>query len=220
MTMSAFDIPIHNKNISTRDFARAEPSTKDAPVHSRERHQAAVLAAAILASCMTMWYALQETLADGVHMASCVHFYAAALLPMLLYHHVLAPSRSKNVWSLLIMHVGTILFTYPYDRAFVSFRLHALVLATSLLVIYTQAPVRHLVQHAIGALASLNSLVNVCLYAQDPAGALSYYNLSFVLLLAAPCCTPCRTSLVSSMLVRRLAFAIRRTWNLLSMIWM
>jgi hypothetical protein len=185
MTMSAFDIPIHNKNISTRDFARAEPPAKDAPAHRRERPHGAPLAAAVLASCMTLWYALQETIGHGAHLAACIHFYAAALLPMLLYDHVLAPSRSKNVWALLAMHVGTMLFAYPYDRAFVSFRLHVLVLAIALLVIYTQAPVRHLAQHALGALASLNSLVSVCLYAQDPAGALSYYNLSFALLLAA-----------------------------------
>jgi hypothetical protein len=184
MTMSAFDIPIHNKNISTRDFARPE-LPKDAPVHRKERQRAFPAAAALLASSMTVWYALQETLTGGAHVASCLHFFVAALLPMLLYDHILTPSRSKNVWALLAMHVGTMLFAYPYDRGFVSCRLHALVLAIALLVVYTQGPASRALQHALGAAASLNSLVSLCAYAQDPAAALSYYHLSFVLLLAA-----------------------------------
>jgi hypothetical protein len=97
--MCAFDIPIHTKNISTRDFAMRPES--DAPVSRKERPPAVHVAAAILASCMTVWYALQQTLADGVHLASCLHFYVAAIVPMLLYDHILAPSRSRNMWVLL-----------------------------------------------------------------------------------------------------------------------
>ena len=184
MTMSAFDIPIHNKNISTRDFARPE-LPKDAPVHRKDRQRAMPAAAALLASSMTVWFALQETLGDGAHAASCIHFYVAAVLPMLLYDHILTPSRSKNVWALLAMHVGTMLFAYPYDRAFVSFRLHVLVLAVSLLVVYTHGPGGRQLQLGLAAAASLNSLVSLGMYAQDPVAALSYYHLSFVLLFAA-----------------------------------
>jgi hypothetical protein len=184
MTMSAFDIPIHNKNISTRDFARPE-LPKDAPVHRKERHHATPVAAVLLASSMTVWYALHEALTVGLHAASCIHFFAAALLPMLLYDHILAPSRSRNVWALLAMHVGSMLFAYPYHGAFVSLRLHVLVLAIALFVVYAQVPTRHLLQHTVGVLASVNSLVSVCMYAHNPAAAPSYCNLSFVLLFAA-----------------------------------
>ena len=45
--MSAFDIPIHTKNISTRDFAMRPES--DAPVSRKERPPAVHVAAAILA---------------------------------------------------------------------------------------------------------------------------------------------------------------------------
>jgi hypothetical protein len=69
MTAGAFDVPIHTKNISTRDFAvRAE---QDAPVGRRERppHPPLAGAAAVLVACLTVWRALQDAPADGVRAA-------------------------------------------------------------------------------------------------------------------------------------------------------
>jgi len=185
MTAGAFDIPIHTKNISTRDFAvRAE---HDAPVGRKERpvHPPIYGAAALLVACMTVWYALQETLADGWHVASCIHFYVSALLPMLLYDHILAPSRSKNMWALLAVHVGGMLFAYPHGRAFVSARLHVLVLAVCLVLAYGQAQAHRSWQHALAAAASLNSALSVYAHAQHPAATALYYHVSFMLLFTA-----------------------------------
>ena len=182
MTMCAFDIPIHTKNISTRDFALRPES--DVQVNRKERPPAVHVAAAILAACMTVSYALQQSLAAGVHLASCMQFYVAALVPMLLYDHILAPSRSKHVWSLLVLHVGSMLFAYPYDRDSVSVRLHALVLVLGLAVVYRQWL---LPQHAhwLPLAAVCNSAVSLAMHAHSPAASLLYYNVSFALLVAA-----------------------------------
>lgn len=180
--MSAFDIPIHTKNISTRDFAVRPES--DVQVNRKERPPAIHVAAAIIASCMTVVYALEQSLTDRVHLATCIQFYVSALVPMLLYDHILAPLRSKNVWALLVLHVGCMLFAYPYDREFVSFRLHALVLVVGASVLYRQCPQPH--SHYVLALALIcNSAISLVTHAQNPAASFLYYHVSFVLLVAA-----------------------------------
>lgn len=181
--MCAFDIPIHTKNISTRDFAMRPES--DAPVSRKERPPAVHVAAAILASCMTVWYALQQTLADGVHLASCLHFYVAAIVPMLLYDHILAPSRSRNMWVLLALHVGGMLFAYPYHREYVSFRLHALLLGLALVLSYKHAPAVHHSHYLLAVAASVNSAVSLVIHIQHAEASSLYYHASFLLLFGA-----------------------------------
>lgn len=183
MTMCAFDIPIHTKNISTRDFAMRPES--DVQVNRKERPPAIHVAAAILASCMTVSYALQQSLASGVQLASCIQFYVSALVPMLLYDHILAPSRSKNVWALLVLHAGGMLFAYPYDREFVSFRLHALVLVLATAVLYRQWPQSTNSHYVLALALACNSAISLVTYAQNPPASFLYYHVSFVLLVAA-----------------------------------
>jgi len=183
MTMCAFDVPIHTKNISTRDFAMRPES--DVQVNRKERPPAIHVAAAILASCMTVSYALQQSLVAGVHLASCLQFYVAALVPMLLYDHILAPSRSRNMWALLVLHVGGMLFAYPYDREFVSFRLHALVLVLATAVLYRQWPQTHSPHYVLALALVCNSAISLATHAHDPAASFLYYHGSFVLLVAA-----------------------------------
>jgi hypothetical protein len=185
MTAGAFDVPIHTKNISTRDFAvRAE---HDAPAPRRERavHPPLCGAAALLVACMTVWHALQDSPAHGVRVAACVHFYVSGLVPMLLYDHILAPARSRHMWALLAVHVGVMLFAHPLDRAFVSVRLHLLLLALCVGLAYGQAHARHTWQNALAACASLNSALSVYLLAQHPDAAALYYHGSFMLLFTA-----------------------------------
>ena len=68
--------------------------------------------AVLLASSMTVWYALQQSFTVGMHLAPCIQFYVAAVVPLLLYEHILAPSRSKNMWVLLVLHVGSMLLFF------------------------------------------------------------------------------------------------------------
>jgi hypothetical protein len=72
MTMSAFDIPIHNKNISTRDFA-TRPE-QEPPACRKERPPQMHFAALLFVACLTLWYALQQTLSTGLGVASTIHF--------------------------------------------------------------------------------------------------------------------------------------------------
>ena len=183
MTICAFDIPIHTKNISTRDFAVR--SDQEVQVHRRPANPSMVGPAALLVCCMTLWYALQETLAQGMHVASCIHFYVSALAPLLLYDHILTPSRSKNMWALVVVHVAGMIFAYPYDREFVSARLCVVVLGLCLTLAYKHAQAHHDWQDALAASASLNGAVSLYMHAQHPAASFLYYHASFVLLFAA-----------------------------------
>jgi len=186
MTICAFDIPIHTKNISTRDFAvRSEQEVQVCRKQTPHANPPIYGAAALLACCMTVWYALQETLADGMHMASCIHFYVGALTPLLLYDHILTPARSKNMWVLVLVHSANMLFAYPYDREFVSSRLHVLVLGLCAIITYRQAQAHHGWKHALAVSVGLNSAVSLYTHAQHPAASFLYYHVSFVLLFTA-----------------------------------
>jgi hypothetical protein len=181
--MSAFDIPIHTKNISTRDFA-VRPEI-DAQVHKKERPPAMHACAVLLASSMTVWYALQQSLTVGMHLAPCIQFYVAAVVPLLLYEHILAPSRSKNMWALLVLHIGSMLLAFPYDREVLSFRLHALVLVLSLALQYQQWPPAQNYTNLLAVAAILNSAASLCIHAEHPHDSSLHYHLSFVLLFAS-----------------------------------
>ena len=181
--MCAFDIPIHTKNISTRDFALRPES--DVQVNRKERPPAIHVASAILASCMTVWYALQQSLVDGVHLAACMQFYVGALTPMLLYDHILAPSRSRHVWALVALHIGSMLFAYPYEREFVSVHLHALVLVLGLALVYRQSPQPHHSQYLLPLAAVCNGAISLVIHVQHPEASFLYYHASFALLVAA-----------------------------------
>jgi len=192
MTAGAFDIPIHTKNISTRDFAVRPENHPQHPQHSQHQKerpahtsmQPPMLgAAALLVAFLTVWFALQEALADGMRVASCMHFYVSALLPLLLYDHILAPARSRNMWALLAVHAGVMLFAFPFARASVSARLHVLVLGLVLCLAHRQA---HRGWRFVLALAAAaNSAASVYALAHFPAAAFLYYHVSFALLFAA-----------------------------------
>ena len=181
--MSAFDIPIHTKNISTRDFA-VRPEM-DVQVHKKERPPAMHVCAALLASSLTVWYALQQSLTTGIHLASCMQFYVATVVPLLLYEHILAPSRSKNIWALVVLHVGSMLLAYPYDHEFVSFRLHALVLLLSLSLQYQQWPPPHNYTNLLAVAAILNSAASLVMHLEHPQDSYLHYHVSFMLLFAS-----------------------------------
>lgn len=183
MTICAFDIPIHTKNISTRDFAVR--SEQELHVCRKQANPSMCWAAALLVCCMTVVYALQETLTDGMHIASCIHFYVSALTPLLLYDHILTPSRSKNVWTLVVVHISNMLFAYPYDREFLSSRLYVVVLVLCLILVYRQAQAPHDWHYVLAVSASLNSAVSLYTHAQNPPASFVYYHASFVLLFAA-----------------------------------
>ena len=183
MTMCAFDIPIHTKNISTRDFAVR--SEQEVQVHRKQANPPIYGLAALLVCCMTLWYALQETLAEGMHVASCIHFYVSALTPLLLYDHILTPSRSKSMWALVLVHIASMIFAYPYDREFLSARLYLVVLALCLVISYKHAQAHRDWKYVLAGSASLNSAVSLYMHAQHPAASFLYYHASFVLLFTA-----------------------------------
>ena len=178
--MSAFDIPIHTKNISTRDFAVRHDT--DAPVCKKERPPVLHVAWPALVSTLTLCFALRQALRGRLHVASCIEFYIAALLPIVLYDHILRPSRSSHMWALLVVHVGVMLFGYAPDTEVVSPRLHALLLAVCVLVLYRQAQAHSKLQYVVAVAASANSAVSLCVQTLHASSAFVYYHVSFVVL--------------------------------------
>jgi hypothetical protein len=184
MTMSAFDIPIHNKNISTRDFA-TRPE-QEPPACRKERPPQMHFAALLFVACLTLWYALQQTLSTGLGgVASTIHFYVACLAPTLLYEHIVTPSKGRHMWILLVVHIGNMLFGYPYDRAFLSLRLHVLVLALCVFMLLKHREVQIKWQYVLAVSACLYSACSVVMFAQEPATSASHYHASFMALFTA-----------------------------------
>ena len=183
--MSAFDIPIHTKNISTRDFALRHDA--DPPVCKKERPPVSHavwlhVAWPALVSTLTLCFALRQALRDRLHLASCIEFYLAALLPIVLYDHILRPSRSSHMWAAVAVHVGVMLFGYAPDTEELSPRLHALVLGVCVLVLYRQAHAHHRLQYVVAVAASVNSVASLCLHTWHASSAFVYYHVSFAVL--------------------------------------
>jgi hypothetical protein len=183
--MSAFDVPIHTKNITTRDFAVRHDA--DAPASKKERPplQTSHVAWAALLSALTLGFALRQALRGQVHLASCIEFYIAGLLPVVLYDHILRPSRSAHMWALLVVHVGFMLFAYAPDTEVVSPRLHVLVLGVCAVLLFRQAQAHHKLQYVVAVAASVNSAVSLALHTQPASSTVLYYHVSFVVLFAS-----------------------------------
>ena len=181
--MSPFDTPIHTKNISTRDFAVRHDT--DAPVSKKERPQAhaSPVAWAALVSTLTLSFAVRQALRGSMHLAACIEFYIAALVPVLLYDHILRPSRSSHMWALLVVHVGVMLFGYAPDADEVSVRLHALVLGVCVLVLYRQAHAHPKLAYVVAVAASVNSAVSLSVHTLYASSTLLYYHASFVVVI-------------------------------------
>jgi hypothetical protein len=183
--VSAFDIPIHTKNISTRDFALRHDADAPAPKKERPPPQASHVAWLALLSVLTLCFALRQALRGQLYLASLIEFYVAALPPVVLYDHILRPSRSAHMWAPLAVHVGCMLFGYAPDAEVVSARLHALVLGVCALVLYRQAHAQQRAPFVVAVAASANSAVSLGLHALDASGSFVYYHASFVLLVGA-----------------------------------
>jgi len=181
--MSAFDIPIHTKNISTRDFAVRHDT--DAPVSCKKERPPLHVAWPALVSTLTLCFALRQALRGKLHLASCIEFYLAALLPVVLYDHVLRPSRSANMWAVLVVHVGVMLFGYAPDADFVSARLTALVLGVCALVLNRQARAHHKLPYVLAVAASVNGAVALSLHTLHASSTSVYYHASFVVLVGS-----------------------------------
>jgi hypothetical protein len=67
--MSAFDIPIHTKNISTRDFAVRHETEAPAARKERAPPQASHVASAALVSTLTLSFALRQAVRGELHPA-------------------------------------------------------------------------------------------------------------------------------------------------------
>jgi hypothetical protein len=180
--MSAFDTPIHTKNISTRDFAVRHDAEAPASKKERASLQTSHVAWAALLSTLTIGFALRQALRGQLHLASCIEFYIAGLLPVVLYDHILHPARSAHMWALLVVHVGFMLFGYAPDTEVVSPRLHALVLGVCVLLLYRQAHAHHRLQYVVAVAAGVNSVLSLCLHALHGSSTFVYYHVSFVVL--------------------------------------
>jgi hypothetical protein len=183
--VSAFDIPIHTKNISTRDFALRHDADAPAPKKERAPPQAAHVAWAALVSALTLSFALRQALRGTLHLAACLQYAVAAVLPLVLYDHILRPTRGAHMWAPVAVHVGVMLFGYAPDAEWLPARLHALVLAVAVAVLYKQAHAHRRLPFVVAAAASVNSALSLCLLARPASASSAYYHASFALLFSS-----------------------------------
>jgi hypothetical protein len=120
-----------------------------------------------------------------LHLAACIHFSIAAMLPVVLYDHILHPSRNAHMWSLLVVQVGVMLFGYAPEADVVSLRLHVLVLGVCVLILYRQAQVHQRLTYIVAVTANVNSTVSFGVHALYASSAFVYYHVNVVVLFAA-----------------------------------
>ena len=122
MSMNVFDVALHGKNISLRDFtgkveARGDGAA-DAPHRAAAVQRPAATAHAMLcAAALTLAYGMQRAAQDWDPLAGYVHFFLAAYLPLHVYARLTCGAKQVAVWPAVALHASVMLFAYPYDRA-------------------------------------------------------------------------------------------------------
>lgn len=186
MSMNVFDVPLHGKNISLRDFSskvesRGDSAGTDAAKVLRPGSTANGM---LCAAAMTLMYGVQRTAPDWDPVAGYVHFFLAAYLPMHVYARLTCGAKQRAVWPAVALHASVMLFAYPYDRAEIS---SALFFALTVLdVIFTvrfaddALPGRHI----LAVCVILNAVLCLTVSVLHAAKIAWFYNASFVALFA------------------------------------
>ena len=190
MSMNVFDVALHGKNISLRDFSGKVESRGDSAGTDAAHRGANVLRPGptvhgmLCAFAMTLLYGMQRTPPDWDPLAGYVHFFLAAYLPMHVYARLTCGAKQLAVWPAVALHASVMVFAYPYDRAEISSGLFcALTLLDAIFTVRFPdgaLPGRHVLTVCV----ILNAVLCLTVYVLHAAKIVWFYNLSFLALFA------------------------------------
>jgi hypothetical protein len=186
MTMSVFDVPMHNKSLCLRDpTLLREPLThtaKDTAHKDNTRIDSSLCPSHVpifFALLITAVYYTQQTQRDPASLASTMHFYTMAVLPLLIFSR--ASTSCHRTWHLLAAHVTAMLFAYERVGDGVSITLYMTVVALAVTALLSHHRVHQTTYLLLGACLVLNSFIAAAAYlvhADEICGL--YYNLSYI----------------------------------------
>jgi len=186
MTMSVFDVPMHNKSLCLRDpTLLREPLThtaKDTAHKDNTRIDASLCPSHVpifFALLITAVYYTQQTQRYPASFASTMHFYTMTVLPLLIFSR--ASTSCHRTWHLLAAHVTAMLFAYERVGDGVSITLYMTVVALAVTALLSHHRVHQTTYLLLGACLVLNSFIAAAAYLvhADEICCL-YYNLSYI----------------------------------------
>ena len=188
MSMNVFDVALHGKNISLRDFSgrvdsRGDGAGADAPHRASGMSKlSSTVNSMLCAFAMTLIYSVQRTATDWDPVAPCVHFFLAAYLPLHVYARLTCGAKQLAVWPAVVLHASVMLFAYPYDRAGVSIRVFFVLLLLNAIFTVRFSDTIVIGRHVVGVCVILNAALCLTVYMLHAAEIVWYYNLSFLAL--------------------------------------
>jgi hypothetical protein len=190
MSMNVFDVTLHGKNISLRDFSakaesRGESTGADAPYRGAGVFRMnPTVNGLLVAFAMTLIYAMQHPATDWSPLAGYVHFFLASYLPLHVYGRLTCSVKQFAVWPAVALHASVMLFAYPYDRAEISSRLFFALTLLNVIFTVRFSDAVLIGRHIIAVCVILNALLCLTVYMLHAAEIVWYYNLSFFALFA------------------------------------
>ena len=190
MSMNVFDVTLHGKNISLRDFSgrvdsRGDGAGADTPHRAPGMSKlSSTVNSMLCAFAMTLIYSVQRTATDWDPVAPCVHFFLTAYLPLHVYARLTCGAKQLAVWPAVVLHASVMVFAYPYDRAEISSGLFcALTLLDAIFTV--RFPDGALPgRHVLAVCVILNAVLCLTVYVLHAAKIVWFYNLSFLALFA------------------------------------
>jgi hypothetical protein len=188
MSMNVFDVALHGKNISLRDFSgkveARDSAGADAPNRAAVPRPGSTAHAMLCAAAMTLAYGVQRAAPDWDPLAGYVHFFLAAYLPMHVYARLTCGAKQAAVWPAVALHASVMLFAYPYDRAEISGGLFCALTALDAIFTVRLPDGVVLGRHILAVCVLLNALLCLTVTALHAANIVWFYNASFFALFA------------------------------------
>lgn len=186
MTMSVFDVPMHNKSLCLRDpTLMREPAAhtpKDTAHKDNTRIESSLCPSHVpifFALLITAVYYAQQTQRYPASLASTMHFYTMTVLPLLTFSR--ASTSWHRTWHLVAAHVTAMLFAYERGSAGVSITLYMTVVALAVTALLSHHRVHQMMYVLLGACLVLNSFMAAAVYlVHDDEICCLYYNLSYI----------------------------------------
>jgi hypothetical protein len=184
--MHAFDVPLHGKHISLREFSSKYDHDTNRPEEATDDCQGSTshwtlrrLFPVCGASAMTFVYALRRETTDWGPQAALLQFFLSVFLTLRIYARLYVAEKAHAVWPSLALYATVMLFAYPYDTEKASLVVYCALLLCAGFHSTRGVHGRSLAVNALTLLVLLNGVLCLMVCTHDNPVVYSYYHVSF-----------------------------------------